>query len=65
MMIEVKYFSKTTQITYKTINIILIALFLVLFIIDGILIGLESVGKCGKNAMVNHYSAMYSFCFTC
>lgn len=48
MMIEVKYFSKTTQITYKTINIILIALFLVLFIIDGILIGLESVGKCGK-----------------
>ncbi len=38
MMIEVKYFSKTTQITYKTINIILIALFLVLFIIDGILI---------------------------
>jgi len=41
-MIDVKYFSKTTQKTYKTINLILIASFVVLFIIDGILTGLKS-----------------------
>lgn len=42
MMIEVKYFSKTLKKMYKITNIVLIALFTLLFILDSILTGLES-----------------------
>lgn len=41
-MIEVKYFDEATQKTYKIINFILIASFVILFIIDSILAGLKS-----------------------
>ena len=43
MMIDVKYFSKTTLKTYKAINLILIASFLVIYIIYYIYIGIKSV----------------------
>ncbi len=43
MMIDVKYFNKTTLKTYKTINLILIASFLVIYIIYYIYIGIKSV----------------------